>query len=277
MDLRFLNYFTKVYEEKTISGAAKKCFVAQPSISNSIKQLEAELNVTLFQRFPRGVVATPQGDELYPLAKKMLNDALSIKNHFSHQARALPFRLGLSRALGVERMSQLLHQFTAEVANLELTLVEHTQAADARIISNPLLQDDELFEVIWKDRYVLAVPAGHALSTKAQIKLTYLAQLPFVSRVSCEGQAVLLYEMEKLGLRPNVRAKIQTVEYALGLVSAGVGVALIPDIPALLSRNDIFFIPLADINIERNIGLAYKSLTTESTALTKLRQLCRRQ
>ena len=58
MDLKALSYFVAVFEKKSISGAAKSCFIAQPSISAAIKQLEESLNNQLFTRHARGVQAT---------------------------------------------------------------------------------------------------------------------------------------------------------------------------------------------------------------------------
>lgn len=54
MDLRLLKSFFAVYEEKNITLAAERCFVSQPSISNAIKQLEEELNTSLFVRHKKG-------------------------------------------------------------------------------------------------------------------------------------------------------------------------------------------------------------------------------
>ncbi len=277
MDLRFLSYFISVYEVGSVSGAAKQCFISQPSLSNAIKQLEGELGVKLFERFSRGVLPTSDGQKLYPLAKKLLDDAKNLSQEFSDCPKSTPFRLGLSKALGVERISLLLGQFTKNITNLELTLVDHNEMNDARIVSEHMVLDDEIFEAIWHDRYLIAVPFGHPLSFKKSLSLSDLHGMPFISRQSCEGQSQLFYALEKLGLSTHNRAKIQTVEYALGLVSAGVGIALSPNLKALTNRQDLCFLPLDELPIKRTIGLAYKPHINESLALNELRLICRRQ
>jgi hypothetical protein len=108
MDLRNLHYFVSVYEQKSFSAAAKKCFVAQPSISSSIAQLEQILNVLLFIRHGRGVNATSDGERLYPLAKQLLGQAQAIKMIFAEQSAKQSFYLGVTKGLGVARMSALL-------------------------------------------------------------------------------------------------------------------------------------------------------------------------
>ncbi len=80
MDLKSLTYFTSVYEKHSFSGAAKACYIAQPSISAAVAQLEQQLNVPLFTRHARGVTATEHGKKLYPLAKQLLGQAVAIKS-----------------------------------------------------------------------------------------------------------------------------------------------------------------------------------------------------
>jgi len=276
MDLRSLSYFIAVYENKTISGAARQCFISQPSLSAAIKQLERQLSSKLFERYSRGVAPTSDGKKLYPLAKKLLNDANALTNEFAHSSAIISFRLGLSKALGVDRMSQLLGQLTNNIANLELTLVDHNEINDARIVSKNMVLDDEFFEPMWHDRYLIAVPVGHPLSLKSSLTLADLNGMPFVSRQSCEGQSQLFYALEKLGISTHNRARIQTVEYALGLVSAGVGIALTPNLKALTHRDDLCFLALDDLSISRTIGLAYPRHSVESSVLNELKLICHR-
>ena len=274
MDLRFLSYFISVYEQGSISGAARQCYISQPSISQAVKQLEQELNSKLFERYSRGVVATSDGRKLYPLAKKLIADAAKMKQQFSQANVCTPFRLGLSRALGVESISGLLQQFSQKIASLELTLVDHNDSHDARIITQTLSHQDEIFQVIWHDKYVLAVPVGHQFSLEKTVSLAQLDQIPFISRQSCEGQTQLFYAMEKQGYNTNNRAKIQTVEYALGLVGAGVGVALVPNSQASMVRDNLRIIEIADVIIERTIGLAYSKSLKISEPLSELINIC---
>ena len=65
MDLRRLSCFVAVYEERNMTAAAQRCFVSQPALSASIKQLEQELATPLFQRHKRGVDLTDEAHQLY--------------------------------------------------------------------------------------------------------------------------------------------------------------------------------------------------------------------
>ena len=72
MELRHLRYFVAVAEEGSFSHAAEREHVSQPSLSQQIQKLEAELNHRLFDRLPRSVVLTEAGRSLLPYARQIL-------------------------------------------------------------------------------------------------------------------------------------------------------------------------------------------------------------
>ncbi|KFZ29337.1 MULTISPECIES: LysR family transcriptional regulator [Pseudidiomarina] len=275
MDLRQLQYFVAVYEQGSISAAARACSVAQPSLSNALQQLEDELKVKLFVRQSRGVTPTEDGERLYGHAGRMLSQMQALKASFRHSVTRVQFRLGLIRALGVERMSQLLRDFTAGVDGLELHLVEPDDEADARIITPRMLKAGEQFLPIWHDAFVVALPAGHPLALQEAVTLADMQGLPLIKRTPCEAWSVFYPELIRQGIQPDIRADIHTIEYALGLVSAGVGCALVPDFEVLRERQDVALRPLTDLKLERTIGMAYPRSQSEASPLRWLQQVCK--
>ena len=191
MDLRALEYFVSIYETGSLSAASKKKFVAQPSISSSLKLLEHSLTTSLFVRHARGVQATHAGEQLYPLAKQLLEQAAAIRDAFSTDTTKTPFRLGLIKSLGVARMSDLLGRFTRSVDSLELTLVSQDEPCQARIISRDLLLNNEQFVPMWQEEYQLAIPLHHPLALIDSINIMELQDLAFVQRSPCEGWVYL--------------------------------------------------------------------------------------
>ena len=258
MDLRSLNYFVVVYEQQSFSGAAKLCFVAQPSISSSIAQLEKDLNTQLFIRYSRGVKPSQAGERLYPLAKQLLGQAEAIKTLFSEQSVKQPFYLGVTKGLGVERMSVLLKDFTTSQNLMELTLVSHSHACDARIIVKEELVEKEHFVLLWQEDYKLALPYNHVLSLKENITLSDLDGLPFIHRTPCTAWRSLNDNLTLAGFHVDIRAKIQTIDYALGLVQAGLGCALVPASPEVLNKPDIVFREIEGLKLMRDIVFAYQ-------------------
>lgn len=258
MDLRALKYFVAVYESGSFSAASKTQFIAQPSISASVKQLEQSLSQQLFIRFARGIKPTEAGQQLYPLAKQLLGQADAIQDLFIEQPFKIPFRLGLIKGLGVERMSRLLKHFTSSVDAIELTLVPDEEQCDARIISKNLQLAGESFVPMWQEAYQLAIPMNHPLGLLETIRLHDLSDIPFIQRHPCEGWNLLRDRLQQLGIVLDIRARIQTVEYALGLVKAGLGCAFIPVSREIAEHQDIAFCSLSDLSMTRQIGLAYR-------------------
>ena len=265
MDLKGLKYFVSVYEKKSFSGAAQQMYVAQPSISAAISQLEQELNCNLFVRHARGVKPTQQGDTLYQHALNLLGQAKAIQGLFDQEQTSQPFSLGLIRSLGVDRMSRLLKDFATAVPQLELSLVSPQAPADARIINSKLLNKDETFIPIWQDDYALAMPLSHPLALKSEIELTDFESLSLIERVPCSAWASLAKELSKQKLKVKTVAHIQTIEYAIGLVRAEVGCALLPNIKQLNQHKDIVFKPICGMYLNREIGLAYVANSTTKT------------
>ncbi|WP_250658066.1 LysR family transcriptional regulator [Alkalimarinus coralli] len=277
MDLKSLKYFVSVYESGSITAASKRCYVAQPSISSAINQLEDSLDSLLFVRVAKGVIPTEAGKSLYPLAKKLLSDAKAINNLFRTPKEKVPFRLGLIRSLGAERVSALLKELANAVDEIELTLLQPEENCDARIITTAYLQSNEHFQPLWRDHYYLALPIGHPLSLKPELQVSDLNGLAFIYRTPCEAVTSLEQVMSRQGAAFQVRARIQTVEYALGLVGAGIGSALIPSIPQLISRKDIVLKEISDIDLSRTVGLAYSDENISTEPKNAIIDICRQQ
>ncbi len=270
MDLKSLHYFVMVFEARSFSGAAKSCFIAQPSISAAIAQLEQTLNTALFNRHARGATATERGSQLYPLAKQLLGQADAIKTVFKAENCKQAFYLGVTRGLGVERMSALLKDFTASQELMELTLVPHKDKSDARIIIKAELNEQEEHQLLWQEKYLLALPYNHVLTLKDNIQLSDLDGLAFIQRVPCTAWHSLQETLTLAGVCVDIRAKIQTIDYALGLVNAGLGCALVPAHPEVLNKNDIAFREIQGVQLNREVVLAYQQSSPLLTSLKKL-------
>ncbi|MCJ8339410.1 MAG: LysR family transcriptional regulator [Pseudomonadales bacterium] len=266
MDFRSLRYFVAVYEEHSFSAAAKRCFVAQPSISGAVQQLESELECALFVRHSKGITPTTEGTALYPKACQVLADVQQIKQQFQENPEQLSFKLALLPFLSGKRVSKLIQKLMQTLPNLDLTLVDANAEADARIISQTVLQKDEIFHKLWVDRYVLAVPLQHPLTKESSVSLEQLNNCSFISRSPCDIIDSWQFAIAKRGLNLKVKATVKTEEYALDLVAAGLGVSIVP-LHSLDGRADLSFCEISDLQLERVVGLAYSKNTPVAPSL----------
>jgi DNA-binding transcriptional LysR family regulator len=255
MDLRTLRYFISVYEELSLSSAAKRCFVAQPSISTAIRHLEKELDRQLFVRHARGVSPTRAGKELYPYATKVMNDIQRMQELFKEETPHIPLKIGLMPFLSGERIGSIIKKLLEKIPGLDLTIVDWNESADARIVSSTMVQQNEHFHKLWTDEYVLAMPVGHPLSLQKAVSLQQIDGLPFISRTFCDAIESWNFAIQKQGITVNTKATFSTEEYALDLVAAGLGISLIPSHSTAL-RPDIVTRKVKDIRLERIVGLA---------------------
>jgi DNA-binding transcriptional LysR family regulator len=94
MELRLLQYFVAVVEERHIGRAAARLHMTQPPLSRAIRGLEAELGVTLLDRTPRGVVPTPGGEALYAEARLLLEHADELRTRVAAAGGASVLTVG---------------------------------------------------------------------------------------------------------------------------------------------------------------------------------------
>lgn len=276
MDTRQLAYFVAVYEQRSISAAARQLDIAQPSVSSALQQLEQQLGTTLFIRLPKGVQPTEDAERLYVQACQLLSQMQALQASFNKPAKRLLFRLGLVKALGVERMSQLLKEFNSQLPGLELHLVEPDEPCDARIINIRQLKAGELYQSLWTDSYVLALPAQHPLCTQTEILLSDFKKLPLIKRTPCEAWDQVALALSKANIKPQIRANIHTIEYAIGLVGAGIGCALLPDFEMQKFRPDLQYRAIEGPALKRELVLAFDKNQQHQSAVKLLCEIAAR-
>ena len=145
MNLRQLEYFAAIAEEHTISAAAQRLGIAQPPLSQQLKNLEAELGLTLFERSSRGMRLTPAGDLLYQRAGQILSLTDQTRREMDRlrQGERPLIRLGMISSCGVVFLSAALRDFCATHPEVEFQVTEGNTY--------------ELLDALHEDRIDLAV------------------------------------------------------------------------------------------------------------------------
>ncbi len=254
MELRELGYFVAVFEEGSVSAAARRSHISQPSVSTALAALEAELGATLFLRHGRGVTPTAAAEQLYPTARRMIAEAQALRLAFRAPAPArTPIAVGVLRSLDAARGRELLQALAAAPA-LQLRLVEPEARCDVRVISRGMLRAGETFRPLWSERFVVALPAAHPLALRPTLRAADLVGQPFIERCHCE------HARQFARRQPQVEpvAVAASEEWALALVAAGVGFAIVPA-GSVRADPQVAVRPLADVAVTREIGLALRA------------------
>lgn len=242
MKLSQLRYFLAVFDEGAIARAAVRCNVAQPSIAEAINNLEASLNVQLFSRSRRGLQPTGAARDLYPRARRLIDDANAIALALGKRSPR-PLNVFIHPTIANRRFVQVIADLRAD-AEIDVRLTDETLAD---IVVGP---DDDLGEShsLWSEEYRLAIPRNHTLATRDQIRLDDLKGQKFIARCSCERASAFPTEM----LQPTVVAVAENEDRALAMVAAGLGLCVIPGI--IEEPGDVVVRSLANFALSRTIS-----------------------
>lgn len=253
MDYRQLRAFIAVFEERNITAAARAIHLSQPALSGSIKTLEEALGTTLFVRQARGVEVTEDARALYPEAQRMVADASRLLTRFKHDRERSPLQIGIEKDVAAATVRQVLQAAANISPEVHLQLVTGCAGA-ARLASEELRCEDELFLPLHSDPFVLAMPRVTAdrrwITCPAQPSHQRL--LPF-------------YDNSPV-------AEAETYTLALDLVAAGLGRAIVPASLAA-EHQDVWIETLPQLDMRRRIGLCYSVQALTLEGVIKLRDV----
>ena len=192
VDLRQLRYFVQIVDSGNFSRAAEILRVAQPSLSQQVRNLEEELGVELLVRHARGVTPTELGLRFSERARRILEEADDAKADLRSLTESPSGRVlvGLPTSAARGLAPDLYAAFAQRLPNVDLRVVEAMsgyldELIQAGRIDVALLYDHKAFEnVAWTEMMVeellLFVPKGHALAARGEIPFARLFDLPLV-------------------------------------------------------------------------------------------------
>jgi DNA-binding transcriptional LysR family regulator len=192
MELRQLRSFIAVAEELHFRRAADRLHLAQPSVSQQIRTLEAELGVTLFDRNRRGATLTAAGEALLPEARDLLAraDRAASKTRATGIGQRGRLRLSLTRSLTGGLAGAIVDEYRARYPEVEVELsvgntmlhVEQLHGGDIDVgFVRPPLEDPGLEELsLGREPMVCVLPKGHSLTKRKMVRREDLREEPLV-------------------------------------------------------------------------------------------------
>jgi DNA-binding transcriptional LysR family regulator len=243
MELRALRYFTVLAEELHFGRAARRLAITQPPLSQAIAKLEAELDVRLFERTRRQVRLTHAGVVFLGEARATLARAAQGVELAQRAQRGEVGRLavGYLAATAYTLLPLVLRDFRRRFQGVKLELRELTipqqHAAllggdiDVGLLRPPVREAELDSETILSEPFVLALPSRHPLCILRRVPAKRLAGEPFVMFPRQPGLVfhdLVMGFCLRNGFTPRVAQEAYQTHTVVGLVSAGVGVALVP-------------------------------------------------
>lgn len=242
MELRQLTYFIAVAEERHFGRAAKRLHIAQPPLSQQIRQFEEQLGVKLFDRTTRRVDLTAAGALMLERGRSILNDveALQADVYQVGQGATGVLHVGFSGASTYSVMPRIVRAAGTAYPGLTLDLhgemltpamerglLEHT--LDAAILRPPVSSPEIDFRIINREPLVVALPAHSPLASDRPLSMVELTEQRFVTYTP----ESVMYRMtadlcREAGFQHRVSQMAQETSTILSFVAAGGGVALMP-------------------------------------------------
>lgn len=248
MELHQLRYFVAAAETLSVTRAAERCRVAQPSLSQQIARLERSIGARLFDRLGRGIALTDAGRALLPRARRILAEVRDAEANVQREAEEgsggaaalavgaiptvapyiLPAAVKALRADHPECEPSIREAFTQDLVGLVLE-----NQLDCAVTSTPIDDDRLNVQVLAHEELVVAMPASHALAGRGQIGWADLRSEPVVTldEMHCLGRQIRGF----CSVRSSAsRVVCRTTQLAtiFELVALGLGVSIVPAMAA---------------------------------------------
>lgn len=276
MELRHLQYFIAVAEERHFTRAAARVGIQQPPLSAQIRQLEDELGGPLFIRLPRDVVLTELGEAFLPEARAIIERVAQVKRRMQLISRgeAGRIRLGFAGATYFEpSVPALIRDFRARYPDVQLHTEQSNTARllealaadtiDAAFVRTPIDAPPGIVSVpVVDEDMVLALPSEHRLAGRERVPLAALADDEFIllPREISPG----LYDRtvgacEAAGFTPKLGQEAPQITSIVPMVAAGFGVSLVPASVSQIQTPGVGYWPIEGEVPRAPISLAYRA------------------
>ncbi len=272
--LKQLRYLDALARFRHFGLAASHCSVTQPALSTQIQDLERKLGVELVERRYKAVQLTPAGVEIVKKAARILAEVRDLADYAHHHAAPLSstLRLGVIPSIAPYLLPPLLPVIREQYPGLELRIREtQTQmllddlaagTLDLLLLALPIEQCDLETVPLFEDRFLLAVPAGHAVKSmvKATPDLIENDRLLLLEEGHClRDQALSFCKLRHVG---NIDTfGVSSLSTIVQMVANGLGLTLLPELSIGVEGRDgtVRLMRFAEPQPSRTVGLAWRS------------------
>jgi LysR family transcriptional activator of glutamate synthase operon len=274
VELRQLQYFIEVAKREHVTEAAHNLHVAQSAVSRQIANLEAELGIQLFIREGRNVKLTSVGKIFLEHAVTALNEIEKAKQkieEFLDPERGT-VRVGFTSSLAANPLPTVISAFRARYPDIGFQLKQgaYKQLIDSVIRGDidlaflgpvPTQEKDVRSHIFFAENIMALLPAKHPLAKQESLRLRELQDDTFV----LFPPGFLLREIavnacSQVGFKPKVSFEGEDIDAIKGLVAAGLGVTLLPEVTLIDNMpRETVRIPISEPIVTRTVGIIIPS------------------
>ncbi|MDG0822814.1 MAG: LysR substrate-binding domain-containing protein [Staphylococcus equorum] len=271
MDIKQMKYFVEVVNQNSMTNASKSLYIAQPTISKAIKDLEKELNMTLFDRSKRQLALTDAGRVFYQKSKEIL----TLYNDLPREVNSLlgletgHISIGLSAVMNMNKFIHILGEFHQKYPNVTYNLVEN----GGKMIETQLIKDEldigittipvdqSIFHsvLLYEEELKLVLNKEHRLANYEQVDMSMLKDEDFILfNEDFYLNDKIIESAKNSGFVPNTISKISQWNFIENLLSAHLGVSILPENIVNLLDGNFKSIKIDDPAMRWELGVIWK-------------------
>lgn len=278
MEIRQLRYFLDIAQTEHLTQSAHNLFVTQSTLSHGLRQLEQELNVTLFDRLGRGLKLSQAGAEFRVYATRALKEieagtmALADLNGLQSgklTVGAFPTFLNTVVPATVAAFSQTYPRVRVEARDLRAGAIETLLLRgelDLGIAFHPTVHEEIETEPLFDERMLLVVRPSHPLAVRSSLRMKALTHIPLalLPRVF-STRRLIDTSLRQADVVPMIRVEMDSVESLLGVCRFSDLASIVPE-RAARQAPDLHTIELTDPSVVRTAGILWRRGASRSAA-----------
>lgn len=271
-ELRRIPYALALAQELNFGRAALRLHVAQPSMTNQIRQLEDEIDVQLFERSSQHVKLTPAGRRFIKEAKlAVLHSERAIEQAKSGDRRNAPLVIAYSPHINFDLLCAVRYASAAPSGKFEIELASiHTYeqiqgiaegTIHAGLLALPIKNESIATRVLLREPLCVFVPQSHRFAAKTELKARELNGEPVISlrrHLDCVFHDHLDMLFKKQGYTPRVVQEVTTMAEALYMVAHGMGITFATASAITHQHPGIVPIKFQESTLVEETGIAYR-------------------
>ncbi|MBO1267998.1 LysR substrate-binding domain-containing protein [Arthrobacter cavernae] len=242
METRHLKYFIAVAEERHFGRAAQRLHMAQPPLSQQIRQLEDQLGTPLLLRTTRKVELTPAGQLLLDRGRRLIEELEVLESDITQVGAGATgiIRAGFTGTATYRLMPLVVQAARRQLPGLRITvqgemLTPQMETAleegrlDVAVLRPPVRSSEVELKLLEQDELVAALPADSELAEKGTLDIRELAKQDFIGYPTHSAvNTIFVDACRRAGFQPRIVQEAKETSTLLSLVAAGMGIALVP-------------------------------------------------
>lgn len=269
---RQLEIFSSVFEEGSMTGAARKIHMSQPAVSQTIREIEDQYGTELFERYGSKLYVTEAGRILYHYSRRIMNLYRDLDEAIQLNDGVREIRVGANISAGTAQLIGLIQKFNQSYPNIAVkTMVFQApvllKALQQNELDIALVEDqkktggfgDFVMEPYYKDRIMVACSTDHPFAGQS-VKIRALENETFLFREKGAGVRDMFDNILSLkGMQVNVGWECTSTDAIVEAVKLNMGIAVLPYllVKKYLDAGEISEITISDVWLSRNLNITY--------------------